>query len=172
MEIFRNVNEAGQIVLPPLWDRYFSSEETGALYRELELALEFQREFAAQGITLEVIYADVVHIPRDLSQYPKEDVRTRSLQGCVPTWVRMHRPPTERPEGLKSLGFDLSDPIPTFHSALYQPGLSRVAPSVRGDLNAAGLFADLGDALRWLPVALSLDYGVPFCVIEVLELDG
>lgn len=153
---------------PSVWDRYDEAEERGDLNCILSVARQLQTTFRGDGLDLDVIYAEVTFIPADIEQYPSGELWSETLAFVLPARQGVHERLRERPAHLQFLGYDLSFPAPTFHSAIYQPGLSQSRPDFPEHLNNYGLFSDHDVALEFLAAANDMDYGpMPFCLIGI-----
>ena len=149
-----------------IWDAVDSRE----LNTNLPLAQDLQREFRKEGIELEVVYSEILMIPDNLDDYPHGKLWSEQLDFVLQHWRHVHDLLAARPENLHFLGFDLSGPVPSFHSAIFQPGLHKTHPRLPDHLNQAGLFEDADTASRFLRAALEMDYGIlPFCVLGIWQ---
>ncbi len=165
------LRSTGRRRLADLWDHYWDAEDSGELNINLRLAQDVQREFFNEGIEFEVVYGEIVTIPQNLYQYPHGTLWTEFLLEQLPRIRRIHQNFAARPQGIRWLGYDISHPIDSFHSAIFQPGLHETCPGLPDDLNRAGLFDDLNAASRYLHAANEMDYGpLPFCVLGIWEV--
>lgn len=164
---------SGRKRLAELWDWYFETTESGLLSVDGEVAQELCRELQSFGIKSEVIYAEISAIPQDLSQYPHGELWAKGLkEGMGFIKRRLENIPglalTQRPPSLAWLGYDVAHPTPWFHSAIVQPGLHHICPTLPTDLNQNGLLPNLGIAEHFMEEANKMDYGTePFCVVAV-----
>lgn len=155
---------------PRLWDEYAEAEESGDLNSDLTTARRLSARFSRAGVRLDIVYAEVALIPRDIDAYPGGELWSQMLDFVLSHRSAVHERVTQRPENLTFLGFDISHPVPTFHSAVYQPGLHRVRPDYPSYLNKWGLFTDRDTAMPFLDAANTMDYGpLPFCLLGVWE---
>lgn len=162
------LRHAGRSRLVDLWVRYWDAWDNGELHISLPLAQELQQMFRNEGLDFDLVYAEIAVIPRDLEAYPQGSLWSEMLAFVLSKWRDAHDRLKRRPIDLCPLGFDISHPVPSFHSAIYQPGLHRTHPRLPDDLNSFGLFNDLDVALRLLSVANEMDYGpLPFCILQV-----
>ncbi len=167
-EELQALRRAGRERLVALWERYLHAEDEGTPYTDRALALDFRRAFRREGVELEVVYGEVTAVPENLETYPGGTPWARTLLSALQGMHNRNAHFARRPQGLDFLGYDISHPVPTFHSAIYQPGLHRVQPDLPRYLNRHGLFGDLATALRFLHAANAMDYGaLPFCVLQV-----
>lgn len=161
------LHRSGRARLVSLWHRYGDTLFTGELHRDQQLAVTLQREFAAEGAEFEVIYAEVVDVPR-----PPDS--TLFDEGSRGTWDRLRRhhegaPPC--PDRALLLGYDVSYPLPSFHSALLQPGLREQPEAPHLDINSAGLLGDVDQLKAILQTFNTMDSSWrPFCGIAVYSL--
>ncbi len=159
---------SGRSELAQLWDIYWEASIDGKINVDGRLATELQRRFLAWGITLEVIYGEIVVIPSNLDKYPHGALWSENLNSALVHRHDSHDSLGSRPGNIDFLGFDISHPVPTFHSAISQPGLNDNCPNLPEHLNKNGLFDTLEEALPFLSEANSLDYGLlPFCILGV-----
>ena len=164
------LRSSGRSALADLWDRYWDATDSRQLNTNLPLAQDLQREFRIEGIELEVVYSEIVMIPDNLDDYPHGNLWLEQLDFVLQHWRHVHNLSAARPENLDFLGFDLSHPVPSFHSAIFQPGLHKTHPRLPDHLNQVGLFEDVDTALRFLRAANEMDYGgLPFCVLGIWE---
>ena len=153
-----------------LWDQYWDVLESGDLNSDPTVAPQLQGAFLGVGIDLDVVYAEVTLIPGEVGSYPSGKLWSETLAFVLPHRRQVHDRLGGRPSHLDFLGFDLSHPVPTFHSAIHQPGLDEMRPDYPDYLNGSGLFGNLDTALPFLRAANEMDYGpLPFCAIGVWE---
>jgi hypothetical protein len=92
----------------------------------------------------EVVYASISAVPSRIAGSVPSEARTASLR-----WLRERpSPPAEPPTGSRFLGVDIVTPVPSYHSALVEPGLIRHGRALTDILNENGLVAADGDELR------------------------
>lgn len=151
-----------------LWEEYSEAEEMGELNVDLTLAHRLQERFRYAEVCLDLVYAEVVAIPRGVGGYPSGELWSDTLEFVLEHRRAIHNRLQGAPESFSFLGFDISHPVPTFHSAIYQPGLHEVRPEYPRYLNRFGLFDDRGTAVQFLNAANGRDYGpLPFCLLGV-----
>lgn len=151
-----------------LWEEYSEAEEGGELNVDLTLARHLQERFRYAGVRLDLIYAEVAAIPEGVRGYPSGELWWDTLEFVLEHRRAIHNRLHGAPESFSFLGFDISHPVPTFHSAIYQPGLHHSRPEYPQYLNRSGLFDDRDTALPYLNAANERDYGpLPFCIIGV-----
>lgn len=148
------------------WSEYSDAVEEGRLGRDFALAQDICRELNAVGANLDVIFADVASLagqPPNASEAVVAQ-RVRSLE-----WLRTRSAEIPAPDRrLQPIGFDVSTPIPNFHSAIVQPGLIRQDSALAATLNDSGLFDDFDTALGAAADANNSGYGLTlFCVIRL-----
>jgi hypothetical protein len=160
--------ESGHKAWGDLWESYWDAEDGGELHLSRNVAESFRRRFLMQGTILEVAYAEILAVPMDLGLYAHGSLWAESLKTALEQLtVRKERFLT-RPHGLSLLGFDISSPEESFHSAIFHPGLPDLCPELRGELNASGLLDDWDTTARFLQRALAMDYGVsPFSIFGI-----
>jgi hypothetical protein len=158
---------SGSSDLAKLWDRYWEASIDGLINVDGKLAREYQQQFLKGGITLEVIYGEIVEIP-NVDKYPHSALWSENLESALLHRYDIHQRIGSRPDNIEFLGFDISHPVPTFHSAILQPGLNSKCLHLPHQLNSNGLFNTFEDAVPVLDDANSLDYGLlPFCILGI-----
>jgi len=163
----RGLAARGGVGLLRARNHYWRLDDAGWLRRNGEAALELRDEFAAVGISLEVVRADLADLP-DTHGLPADlESRFRTNLG---RWnvERLHTPLPATP-----LGFDVTYPFPNFHSAIRQPVLENVSPGYVDDLNEFGLFRTADAARR--PAALCNRKDTawrPFCCVAISVVGG
>lgn len=164
------LRSAGRGGLVDLWERYWNASDGEELRLNLSLAQELQQMFLGQRVELDIVYSEIAFIPGDLEAYPRGSLWLDNLTFVLSQIQGVHNRLLKRPDNLQLLGFDISLPVPSFHSAIYQPGLHRRHARLPDYLNRFGLFADLNTALRFLSMANEMDYGaLPFCILGIWE---
>ena len=154
-----------------IWDAYWDAWESSSLRVDLRLIQKVRRDFLRYNLEFEIVFGEIAAVPKNLQAFPHGSLWERELQVALARIRRTTQEPVSRPPQARFLGFDLSHPVPSFHSAIFQPGLHSVHPRLPDQLNMDGLFDDLNTALRFLDAANQMDYGVlPFCVIGIWEV--
>ena len=162
------MRSAGNASLVDLWERYTDLEYSQEFQRNLPVAIRTRIDFLRQGIDVELVYCQIEYIPSDLDAYPHGDEWSRSLTMSLDFRRSNHHLIEGPPIDSEFLGFDVAHPVPSFHSAIFQPGLHRTAPHLRHHLNADGLFSDLKTVKDFVLLANEMDYGIqPFCALGV-----
>lgn len=147
--------------------------ESGALNADLQLALEFQARFREEGISTEVIHARLVEVPSisesdaDLAARLYRELEARA-------WISEAVAPALAGIRTEFLGLDVTDPVPSFHSAIYQGNLGAVDENFWMGLNEFGLFSDEASASTAAAlVNVTATSRLPFCpvAIERVHLD-
>lgn len=151
-------------------DRYWQSDDTGDLHAKAGLAIELRDLFAAEGIVVEVVLAEIVEIP-ELGHIPSD------LRALFERNLAHWRTTTSNGSGAEivPLGIDVTYPFPSFHSAIRQPVLSIAAPDSLRALNKAGLFSFSDLDLARDVVARCNEQETswrPFCAVAVSSVDG
>ncbi len=152
-----------------LWEEYGLATDTGSVNSDYATAWRFAHEFSSLGVSFDIVFAEVRVIPEGLDRYPHGDLwregLVRSLSNTRPVHVA-----ARRLEATSLCGYDICHPVPSFHSALAEPGLGSVNPRIAEDLNACGLFDSQARATEVLDTANSMDYGtLPFCILAVWQ---
>jgi hypothetical protein len=161
------LNRSGRVRLVSLWHRYGDALFTGDLHRDQQAAVALRGEFEAEGLEFEAIYAAVVSVPQRSACIAVEE-------GSRGAWERLQRhqegvPPC--PDRALFLGYDVSYPLPSFHSVLLQPGLREQPDAPLLDINSAGLLTDVAQLEAVLEIANALDSPWrPFCGIAVYSV--
>jgi hypothetical protein len=159
-----DLNRVGRATLISLWHRYADLLFTGELHADGQLAKDLRGEFAGEGLDFEVVYAEVL----GLTQSEAETRDDKPAVGVCNRLRRHHERAARRPEGATLLGYDVSYPLPSFHSALFQPGFREKPNTPDLDLNSAGLLSDLDQLRQILPLANAMvSAWHPFCGIGV-----
>lgn len=109
---------------PSVWDHYDEAEDSENLNYNLSVARQVQTMFRDDGLDLDLIYAEVTFIPADIEHYPSGKLWLERLAPALRARQSVHTRLRARPPHLQFLGYDLSHPVPTFHSAIYQPVLT------------------------------------------------
>jgi hypothetical protein len=82
-------------------------------------------------------------------------------------WKGVHEH-VKRPASWAFAGYDISQPFPTFHSAICQPGIFSPSEDFASILNDSGLFDQLENALLHRATADEAHYGAfPFSVLGI-----
>lgn len=159
---------SGRGELAEIWNHYWDASISGELNVNFELARDLQRQFDLWGVQLEIVYGEIVRIPTNLDQYAHGELWSENLEEALVHRREIHDRLGSRPANIDLLGFDISHPVPTFHSAIFQPGLNESYPSLSEYLNKNGLFETLDKASGFLPATNNLDYGLlPFCILSI-----
>lgn len=151
-----------------VWDTYYESVENEQLFCDVGLANRLQNQLKLANVEVEIIYASLDRVPADLERFPRGALWKQLLEESLQPVQRRQLQLPGVPAEAVFLGFDISHPVPTFHSALYQPGLETVEPNFRRYLNLHGLVPTSDVAQDLMARANELDYGVlPFCALAV-----
>jgi hypothetical protein len=163
-EDLRNSKRA---TLLQLWQQYSDLTYTGQLHGSGHTTRALRDAFAAEGIDLEVIYAEVVLMPS--VEMERVDQKARGL--LLQRLRTLHQQVVSRPVGAQILGYDVSYPVPGFHSFLFQPGLREQPEAPNLDVNEAGLLSTVQEAGRIVAVANAMTSSWrPFCGIAVYSV--
>ncbi len=161
----------GRTALADLWDRWWDAEEDGEIRVDSRRAHEFATAFTSEGVGLELMYAELTYLPTDFTGCtdPYAPTWPARLAETLAVLARVHNKLRVRPTDLRRIGFDLSYPIQTFHSAIFEPGARKLSPELPSHLNEYGLFADASTAREFAEQANQVLPGhAPYCVLEVL----
>jgi hypothetical protein len=116
----------------PAWRAYFDADDSGALAGDLSTAQRIRDQLRAVDTSTEVIYARAFPLGTvpDVTASPEvADQQSRSLRRISERSAVVGPPdPVFVP-----IGFDVSIPLPYFHSALFQPGTIEGDHSLNGD---------------------------------------
>lgn len=158
------LHRAGEQSSWQLWNSYWAADESGDLSADLAVARNLCAQFSSHGIDLEVIYAELTSIPTPSP--PPFGSRWR-LDDVFARYERVERTLVRRPDDLTFYGFDLSRPLPTFHSIIRQPGFRALADRLPPGINEYGLIGDNDAARGLLESSNGWSAPLPVCVIEV-----
>lgn len=150
--------------LAEAWDAYWEAKDSKQLNVDPSVVREVKDMFVLAGWPkLEIVFAEIARFA--------EQERSRSYYASVlEPWIPLHRRLSAAPQASRLLGYDLSYPVPSFHSAIYQPAIPN-GPDLRTSLNDAGLVSELGAATRLLRLLNELTQrGPPFVAIAVWEV--
>lgn len=165
-----NVGPSGLLGWRQLWEDYWAADDSGHLHADLSQCIHLQRRFLDAGLDMEVICVRIAGVPDDGQLAKRREWRsqlTDSMQRC--TEVASQLP--EVPFGSCSLGFDIAWPGPSFHSAIYQPGLETDLPELYEELNESGLLDCAANGARRFDQAFAMLHGgIPFCLLEVISV--
>lgn len=151
-----------------VWEAYVEASDSEELNTELACARYFQREIQNLGVEAEIIYVEVLAVPKDITAHELSHEWMQRLTEDFSQWAVVHEKLTRRPTRLQKLGIDVSYPVPSFHSAIYQPGLEKTVPNLPDYLNEFGLVDELDTALALAERANQLESPWrPFCAIGV-----
>jgi hypothetical protein len=164
------IRVSGNRALADLWVHYWDLKNGRELMMNPDIAQELRQRFLTKGIELDLVNAEIIMTPQDfLGEHPLKDHWSKQLAEVVSHWQIIHdKLPACQSHG-KFLGFDLSYPVPSFHSAIFQPGLHKRRPDLPCYLNSNGLFDDLKTASCFLRDSLELNYSLVFCVLGIWQ---
>ncbi len=154
-----------------LWDRYFEARESGELHYDLALARELRAEFSqVVGLDLEIIYAEIV----ELGASADMQAVSASLSFPLPNRGEINNRLADVGPIGDLLGFDLSTPVPSFHSLICNPwNDQRDQDRMLNLLNDNGLFYTRSAASEFLRVSRARQHaGLPFVVLAVYAVTG
>jgi len=157
------LSSSGRARLLSLWEEYGDLSFTGELHGDEQLARRLRTAFADEGIDLEMVYAEVALVgTRQAEEHFAE------IEPVITRLRKLHERVESLPAGIQELGYDVSYPLPRFHSVLFQPGLPEDPQTPDLDLNSAGLLSTVRQVEDILPIANSMDSSWrPFCGILV-----
>lgn len=151
-----------------VWNEYLDAQDNGELGRDRLKAERLGGDFEMLGIASEVIYGDIIEHPFDVVGPSGEDDEQRKRQFAW--FVRRSSGIMPAPPDFVSIGLDVSEPFPSFHSPIIQPG-----PGLAHDaaftlhLNGFGLIEDVKYATELMNAANLTGYRFSmFCVIRIL----
>ncbi|HEY7030381.1 MAG TPA: hypothetical protein VH482_03590 [Thermomicrobiales bacterium] len=157
----------GRHRLVALWDNYWDSAYDRTLHADRALAQRLQQAFREEGVPLDLGYIEIARTPDDPEYGPGSTLWTEDFA----VWRGVHDRLGGRPDGLRFLGLDLSRPVPTFHSAIFEPGPTRSDPELPRHLNRHCLFESEERAATFLIKANSTTGStLPFFVLSVWEV--
>ncbi len=150
--------------LREIWERYFDANFQSGSYLDLAVAQGLASALAQHGVHLEVICVEILGAPGSVKDYAGEK-RIRQFAGYE---AKVHDSVSKVINHMEFLGYDVSLPFPSFHSAIFQPGLDKASISLSATLNDNGLIGDAEVAALVCGQANLMDYGPrPFCVLGV-----
>jgi hypothetical protein len=118
-------------------------------------------------VDLEVVHVRIAGIPSDDELAGKPSWH-RDLSESLQWYACRTEPISKVPPAARSLGFDIAWSGPSFHSAIYQPGLDQSVPNLFRELNEFGLFGSIAQAGPQFEEAVGvLGGGICFCLLEV-----
>lgn len=147
-----------------LWQRLQEIEFDSLLCGDMQQICDLRERFFEIGVEFDVIFAELID---ETAVETRKDVPMTwrsAIRHAREAAHRLERQGVRRPAAAEFLGFDVSHPLPTFHSVIAQPMLDGADLY----LNDSGLFDDPDRAARAATAANALRYGTqPFCVIGV-----
>lgn len=154
--------------LPQPWWDYFDAFDDDAVQTDMELALALSCNLESIGVSTEVIYAEITAWPQPLGHYKASFLWEDSLRTAMPALKLTHALVSRPSQRLSFLGYDISDPVPYFHSAIRNDNLDKIELRRSNVLNQHDLIRERGDALRLLEFVNAENSRVlPFCIISV-----
>ena len=149
-----------------LWEAYWEADDSGDLATDLAVAQGLCDRFSSNGIDVEVIYAELVDVPV-LTPTPSLFETGWRCEDVFARYKRVAEKLLNRPANLTFYGFDLSQPLPTYHSVIRQPGFRALAHRLSSGINQYGLIEDREAARNLLGSANEMSVHRPICVIGV-----
>lgn len=165
-------NLAGTRDVWSVWEAYWEAEDNGVISVDRSTALDFRERFNALGVNVETIYGEIVRPPAISAQDRVSAHQQQRLHDAFAKYEHVQRQLPERPTGLVFLGYDLSYPLPTFHSIIRQPVTMNphvVMPSI---LNSDGLIRDIATATELLPRANQDQVSGPICLLGIWSAES
>lgn len=156
----------GRRTLLELRNRYWDLEDARTVQRDPGVAVELCNALKDEGISVEVVLADVLEPP---AVHDVHSDLVAAFERQLERWSTDPEPPT----GFHSqqLGIDVVYPFPSFHSAIRQPVLDRVAPKLLSELNDASLLTDDNVARRMAALANRSETAWrPFCMVRITQV--
>jgi hypothetical protein len=139
------------------WTRYLDAWDDGSLSCDLDVAREAKDNLDKAAHPVEILFAEATVVPSSAAtQISQGAAQYRSeLFKWLEFWsARVPVAPSE----FVVLGYDVSTPIPDYHSALLRPGGAAQPSDLLDRLNEHGLVTDPGDATE-LAHAANLSWG-------------
>lgn len=163
----KDAGERGEF-LPRLVERYW--EEEDAVRTDYEVAARYCRTFLEAGVRVDLIRAVVAVVPDSIKLYPRGDAWPHSIsEGLAVSRALQARLADRAPSvsDIPLVGYDVSLPIPTFHSALVNPGYPFLTEYM-GFVNEYGLLTERRWAIDLMHEANLMGYSdAPFCVLAI-----
>ena len=123
------------------WQRYFALTETGRVGIANSPWSSPGRELANLGHPNEIVFVSIEKIARTGDDRDKEVAAALVAHGR-----RSRRTPSHAPRGARLLGYDVSTPVPSFHSVLREPNLAKRGSELERLVNSNGLCDDVRNA--------------------------
>jgi hypothetical protein len=120
------LERAATKTFPRAWEEYWEAEDEHQVLTDVAVARRCRDELRGIGVSNELIYAEMVAHPDGADPFGGWPFR------------RLHEQIRRPISGLSLLGFDISSPVPTFHSYLMNANLRHV-PELEGLLNEHAL---------------------------------
>jgi hypothetical protein len=150
------------------FDEYMVARDSGLLQSDLSIAYQQMNRLQEVGMKCEVVYCEIAKIPDNINLLKFGASLEVNLTNALRFRQGFHERISGVPEGWKKLGFDVSHPVPSFHSAIYQPGLGRLVPNLYERLNENGLVETLDLSVPLLEKANEMGHGgFPFCILSI-----
>ncbi len=154
------------------WGRYYAALDSMELHFDRRTLERAAGGLEAIGVQVEATYVEVLAVGDIPSDCGVAAIWSEQLADVWKHWDVVHRGFSCAPQGITPMGFDVSIPVPTWHSALIHPGLDRLRPSFPSTLNVNGLCSSVSDAIVLASLANTLEYGLfPSCVLSVASVD-
>jgi len=165
-------HQSGASEVWSLWASYWEAESTGTISVDRSTALDFQERFRALGMNIETIFCELVQYPSIRGHDELSAHQQQRLHDAFTKYEHVQRQLPNRPAGLEFLGYDLSYPLPTFHSIIRQPAIMNSNVVIPTMLNNSGLIADLDIAAELLPRANRDQKSGPICVLGIWSVES
>jgi hypothetical protein len=148
--------------------------EDSLLRIDLPTAQQFRRIFLRLGFPSDILYVRIVGVPARLEEYRRAYQWPASVREGLARRVANHHHLTRSGAPLLEFhGFDVSLPVPSFHSALVNPGLPNFEGTFARKLNDAGLFGSFAHAEQCMEASNQMGYSdLPFCVLAIHGAGG
>ena len=142
---------------------YRQAREAGSIATDLDIARAWAGIKRRGGLPVELIWVEAV-----VSRWPVSDQDANRIRTAEVEFLTRRSEGLRRPTSFTFLGFDVSPPVPSYHSAIFQPGPGR-RDGLPEKLNEFGLLDDLAAAEDLMDEANRDGYGISnFSVIRVL----
>lgn len=165
-------NLAGTRDVWSVWEAYWEAENNGVISVDRSTALDFRERFNALGMSVETIYCEIVRPPAISAHDKVSSHQQQRLHDAFTKYEHVQRQLPERPTGLVFLGYDLSFPLPTFHSIIRQPATMNPHVVMPSMLNSYGLISDVDTATELLPRANQDQVSGPICLLGIWSVES
>lgn len=162
--------DTGKKEIADLWDKYFNAFDDASLNTNRQFIQRVRKEFQLNGFEYDVIYVQLASIPNDSFLYRSGWPGAKDIKRAI-EYLKSRPCVLPKQEDL-FCGYDISYPLPSFHSAIFQPGFNEILPDLDKLLNINGLVNDIDLAVKLQNTANGMGYSLPFCVLGVWDSIG